>query len=534
MNRREFLKHSSAVAAAVSFAPMIRGMELVLGKLPVDETGQRYAEGYVFLDAVGNGIRGKNAVPLAGVAVSNGKEVVRTDRNGKYRLPVSEDSVLFVVKPAGYKVPLNENNLPQFYYIHKPKGSPKYQYTGVAPTGDLPTSIDFGLQPQKESKQFRMMLFGDPQPRNQAEVDFMAHDVIAQAVRDAARYDAKFGVSLGDIMFDVLSLYASLNGTIGQIGLPWYNVVGNHDLNFDAPDNTTSTETFQNHYGPQYYSFDYGQVHFVVLNDVVWDGAAKRGYHGEITKDQLEWLKNDLALVPKDKLVFVAMHIPLEGVQNREELFRLLEPFPHTFSASAHTHVQQHLFYGDAQGWKGKNPHHHLNHVTVCGCWWGGAPDERGIPHATMSDGVPNGYSIVEFSGNRYKVSYIPASRPESEQMRIWAPEEVRRTDTGLTDVVVNIYAGSPRSTVDMRLDDGEWKPMLNFQGQDPHYAKLKTLEEGATPPPGRRLPRASQTRHLWKAPLPSRVSLGVHKIEVRTTDMWGQTYVSQRMVRIV
>ena len=37
-------------------------------------------------------------------------------------------------------------------------------------------------------------------------------------------------------MFDDLSLYPRLNRIIGQIGVPWYNIGGNHDLNFEAPD----------------------------------------------------------------------------------------------------------------------------------------------------------------------------------------------------------------------------------------------------------------------------------------------------------
>jgi hypothetical protein len=32
--------------------------------------------------------------------------------------------VVFVVKPSGWMTPVDENNLPQFSYVHKPAGSP--------------------------------------------------------------------------------------------------------------------------------------------------------------------------------------------------------------------------------------------------------------------------------------------------------------------------------------------------------------------------------------------------------------------------
>ncbi|RYG35610.1 metallophosphoesterase [bacterium] len=529
MNRREFLVSSGVLLAGLTLAPM---RAFSLENLPRDAQGNPFAEGYVFHDRNGSGRREEGDAGVAGICVSNGREVVKTDRNGKWRLPVDEDSIFFVIKPSGWSVPMDAQSLPRYYYIHKPNGSPKYKYEGVAPTGTLPLSIDFPLQPQKESDRFRMVLFGDPQPRNQTEIDYIAHDVVEQVARDAKAMDAKFGLSLGDEMFDNLSLYDSLNGAIGTVGLPWYNTVGNHDMNYDAPDDSTSTETFQRTFGPTYYAFNYGRVHFIVLDDVIWHGAAVKGYHGEITREQLDFVKNDLAHVPKDRLVVIAMHIPLPDVKNREELYRLIEDRPHTFSLSAHTHVQAHYFLGERDGWRGTTPHHHLNHATVCGSWWEGAPDERGIPHATMSDGVPNGYSILEFDGAKYKVTFRAASRPEEEQMNLWLPESMAVGET--PELIANVFAGSERSTVEMRVGNGTWTKLQNFEGQDPFFLKLKEAETGPKPPAGLKLPNPSTTRHLWKGNLPKGIAKGVHAVEVRTKDMFGQTYTDRRIVRVV
>ena len=281
------------------------------------------ASGTVFNDANGNGQREPDEKGLAGVGVSNGEAIVETDADGRWQLPVTDDTILFVLKPSGWMTPLNAHKLPPFHYIHKPKGSPPSRFPGSKPTGPLPKSIDFPLRKQVEPDQFRAVFFGDPQPTSQTQIDYIANDVVAELVGT----DAKFGVTLGDIMNDNLSLFSSLNRTVALIGIPWYNVIGNHDLNFEAKLDEHSDETFERIYGPAYYSYDYGKVHFIVLDNVDWyhDEARKRSaYRGAFGKRQLAFVKASLARVPKDRLVMLMMHI-LTGTGDRQTLYRLIE-----------------------------------------------------------------------------------------------------------------------------------------------------------------------------------------------------------------
>jgi N terminal of Calcineurin-like phosphoesterase len=53
--------------------------------------------------------------------VSNGREVVKTDASGRYALPIEDGRCIFVVKPTGYAVPVDENMLPRFYYCTSPR-----------------------------------------------------------------------------------------------------------------------------------------------------------------------------------------------------------------------------------------------------------------------------------------------------------------------------------------------------------------------------------------------------------------------------
>ncbi|MFP6587015.1 MAG: metallophosphoesterase N-terminal domain-containing protein, partial [Pirellulaceae bacterium] len=191
---------------------------------------------------------------LSGIRVSNGESIVTTDSTGSYELAISDDTILFVIKPQGWRTPVNEDQIPQFYYIHKPAGSPVgYRFKGVSPTGPLPKSVDFPLYPQKEPDNFKAIMFADPQPRNQQEVDYVIREVVEEIIGT----DAVFGVTLGDIMFNNLDLFGPQNQGIALIGIPWYNVIGNHDNNAEAPSDELSDETFERIYGPAYYSFDY-------------------------------------------------------------------------------------------------------------------------------------------------------------------------------------------------------------------------------------------------------------------------------------
>lgn len=498
-----------------------------------EASAQTEAKGVVFHDKNRNGKRDPGEPGLKDIRVSNQVQIVKTNSKGEYRLPIGDEGIIFVIKPRGWMTPVDEMQLPKFYYVHRPKGSPPLRYPGVAPTGPLPDSIDFPLHPQKEPNKFRAILFGDTQPRNQKEIDYIAHDVVEELI---GKTDASFGVTLGDIVFDDLSMFEPLAKTIALIGIPWYNVLGNHDINFDAPNDELSAETFARVFGPPYYSFDFGPVHFMVLDDVMWSGSTpeQRGsYKGGFGPKQMEFIRNDLALIPKNQLVVLMMHIPLVNVEDRKELYKLIQERPFALSISAHTHYQEHRFITKEDGWEGIEPHHHAIHVTVCGSWWTGAPDEKGIPHTTMRDGAPNGYSIVTFDGNKYAMEFKAARRPADHQMNIYAPEVIDASESANTEILVNVFFGSDRSKVEMRLGNkGKWIPMTRVSVEDPEYKRMKE-DEAKFNMPGLKLPDVMKSPHIWAAKLPANPEKGTQLIHVRTTDMFGKTYTDQRIIRV-
>jgi len=511
------------------------------------------ARGIVFDDRNANGARDTGEPGLTGVRVSNGRDIVATDASGRYALEIDQDDIVFVIKPRDWSTRFNNYHMPQFYYIHKPAGSPDddFVHAGVEPTGPLPESIEFPLTHSPEPLKFTMIVMGDPQPTTQREVRFYANDVIAELVDTTAQ----LGISLGDIVGDDLALFDSVNAVQAVVGVPWYNVLGNHDMNLQSLSDEYADETFERVYGPPNYAFQYGQVHFLVLDNVEYQGMTvdekgqpqKGSYRGHLTDCQLEFVANFVAGVPVDERIVVCTHIPLpeiptgmgetHRISDLRRLLEILSNHPYTMSFSAHTHINEHSFLGPEQGYQhgaGDAEHHHHNVVTGSGSWYRGELDEAGFPVTTMADGAPNGYIRATFDGNQYRLRYKAARLPEHYQLVIRAPEVVDHNETSASEIVVNVFNGSSKSKVRMRVrEQCDWVAMFHSPGQDPFYKKMHQRDAALAGDDRKPIPEPAQTSHLWRANLPAGLPPGVHVLDVESTDMFGQIDRGIRLIEV-
>ncbi|MCX7718874.1 MAG: calcineurin-like phosphoesterase family protein [Candidatus Sumerlaeaceae bacterium] len=516
------MRRYMVIAAAVTLAVMA---------LPAATTAAEVARGVVFEDTNGNGKRDTGEKGLAGVPVSNQSDVVVTDADGRYELPVTTDTILFVTNPPGYASPVGKHQLPVFYYIHKPDGSPRLRYEGVAPTGPLPDSVDFPLVPADAPDRFRIVALADTQPESGQELGYLREDIVPELMGT----DAAALVNLGDIMFDRLDLFDALNDALGRIGIPVRPVIGNHDLNFDAPDDRDSDETFHRHYGPNYYSWNMGRVHFIVLDTVRWNGPdAERetgNYSGALDETQLRWVQNDLKHVPADALVVLLMHIPLyndsgKPIEGAGRLLDLLKNRPRVLALAGHWHRNDHRYYTKADGWEGDGSFHHVVCATASGSWWGGPKDYRGVPLADQSDGTPNGYTFVDFDGTNYRVTFKGAGLDPRVQMRIFTPDLLPRDPETSPGLVVNFFYGNDRCTVEYSLNGGEFRAMQRERRRDPLAEALYSGPMDA----GKSWVNPAISTHIWTATFGEPLPRGLNSVTVRATDEYGRVWTAGRV----
>jgi hypothetical protein len=509
--------------------------------------------GIVFEDRDGSGQRQADSPGVPNVLVSNGRDVVATDASGRYTLTIDDETIIFVIKPAGFTPPVEPATmLHRFYRIHQPAGSPvslDLRFEGVAPTAPLPASLDFALTRQDEPARFEVVMFTDPQPETPVEVDFIREDV-SGALNGM---QAAFGMTLGDMMFDDLSLYGRYNGIIGTLGLPWYNIGGNHDLNFEAPDRHYSRETFKRVFGPPYYAFAYADAVFIMLDNVDYLGPnpARPGgsgkYQGRIDPKQMDFVKNLLAAIPADKLLVVTLHIPLrtyidpedpaQNLTNRAEFLKLFEGRPHLVSFSGHTHTTEHHYLDASDGWTGPDAHHHHVLTAVSGSWWSGPYDHRGVAVADSRDGSPNGFHILTVDGTACTTRFVPLKEPNGRQIRVSVlshlHDEMRRDyrPGGLiespialaavpsTIIAANVFDGGPRTTVVLRIGDGSGIRMERRPIPDPFVEDLFARNQAVKKP----WVSAAVSSHMWVARLPAHLGAGVHRLQVVATQPDGR-----------
>jgi hypothetical protein len=529
------------------------------------ESHAETAKGRVFEDLNSNGKLDAGEPGIAGCRVSDGMTIVVTDERGDYQLEIGEEAVIFITKPKGYATPVDQHQLPRFYYIHQPNGSPPaMRYPGITPTGPLPDEINFPLIAQEEPRRFEVILFSDTQPQTEAEIDYIRDDFVAELIGT----EAKFGMTLGDILFDDKSFYPRLNAILAQIGIPWYNVPGNHDVNFEANDDRYALETFKHYFGPPYYSFEYGDVLFVVLDNIEYQGRGEPdpgdvrgsgGYIAKLGERQLVWLERELSHVPDDKLVFLTMHSSLEtyiadspGVTtvDRAELFEILSGRPNIYAVAGHTHTTEHHYFDEDDGFSGPGQLHHHLLSTVSGAWWSGPFDTRGIPTSDQRDGTPNGYHILEVNGTDLTIRFKAAGLPDSYQMRIIF--DVAHHGLGIdgmrdfrhgelydghltedqvpaAEVLVNLFDGGPKSVVELKIDDGPFLPMRRVERVDPYMLELYARN----PDTKKSWVQATPSSHIFSADLPDELKAGVYTLSVRAKDEFGRVHYAHAILEI-
>lgn len=256
--------------------------------------GQRPVHGIVFNDANGNGVLDPAERPLPGVVVSNQVDVVTTDAAGRYRLPADARTIVFVSVPTDWQA----------------IGS---SWRAVAGTD----SISFGLRAERQPRSFRFIHASD----THIDTSNVARVRRFRALADSL--DPALTLLAGDLIRDAMSQqeprargYFELFLAEMKLRAPYWAVPGNHDHFgiIQSRSHVPGTHPlydrgmYRHYLGPEYYSFNYGGVHFIGLDTVQPDDSA---YYGGVDSLQLAWLTRDVAALPAATPIVVFCHIPL-------------------------------------------------------------------------------------------------------------------------------------------------------------------------------------------------------------------------------
>ena len=155
------------------------------------------------------------------------------------------------------------------------------------------------------------------------------------------------------------------------------------------------------------------------MRNIIYDSNTRtQDYHKGFSDEQYKWLQQDLALVPKDKLLIFCVHIPIftsfiNSNENVNNVMKLLDSYDDVHIFSGHTHIIQNFNHDDENtGYTNLYEH---NVGALCGSWW---------LANICGDGAPNGYQVYIADGNKmvdwYNMGYHSGMNSRENQMRLY------------------------------------------------------------------------------------------------------------------
>lgn len=396
------------------------------------------AAGLITSSASGKGI--------PGVAVTDGYTFVKTDENGVYQMvrnPKSRN--IYYTTPAGYKICLDDQkHLPCFFTPGILESSKKYR-------------ADFTLVPLTAPEtEFTLLMIGDPQCYISTEAARYKTETIKDIKATADKYKNCYAVTLGDITFDSFNMWETMAKSMANVQssdgryIPFFQCIGNHDHNslekdtgnYDTNDYNAVLQYVKT-FGPTDYSFDRGDAHIIVMDDIpvtTLDSSSKPNgktwnYNAGFSDAQYKWFQQDIANVENisQKVGFICLHIPFRAGassggasvnKNRhyQDFLNQMKKFKEFHIMIGHTHYQQNYIHDNQLTAGGHKIYEHV-HGAACGAWW--ASD-------CNVTGAPNGYTIYTVKGANVKNWIMKGSNhDESYQLRVWDGDQTYSGNMG-------------------------------------------------------------------------------------------------------
>ena len=363
--------------------------------------------------------------PIKDVPVSDGYTIVTTNADGYYSMDISTDTwYIYITIPSEYEVPINEHGQACFWKRY-PSNTQQYDFTLTPLAGG-------------KEKKFALFTFGDPQVSSDSSLNRFYNEAVPGIKSHYDEVSQKmpcYGITLGDIISNGTSnnrgrfRVPMRDGfAVSKVGMPVFHVMGNHDCTFynsakplfpDAYNSSYNIVAQREHeevFGPINYSFNRGDVHIIGMRNIYYTSNTSQSIALGFLDSQVEWLKQDLALVPNDHTVLFCVHVPMmkgNTLYNTPAVLELLNTFPKMHIISGHRHFVWNYEYA-----KEGSPYTNLEeHVmgAICGAWW---------KTNMCGDGAPCGFGVFVGEGKDltdwYHIGYHEGMNTRSHQMRLY------------------------------------------------------------------------------------------------------------------
>lgn len=216
-----------------------------------------------------------NGSPIANISVTDGRNVVKTDENGKFLISLwGKAHFITITTPSGY---YTDN-----YYIRIDKSVKSYDFKlNISDvTANTPHSFIQISDTEIDEKGTGEWLDGLKNLVNETNPAFLIHT--------------------GDICYEEgLKKHIEEMNT-DTMGCPVRYVIGNHDY----VKGKYGEELYESLYGPVWYSFDVGNVHYVVTS--FQSGSDYKSLYNK--NDRWRWLEADLKNIDDDMRVVMFNH----------------------------------------------------------------------------------------------------------------------------------------------------------------------------------------------------------------------------------
>lgn len=408
---------------------------------------------------IGGKVTGSDGTSLSGVTVSDGFVCTQTDANGNYYLQsaLTDADFVFVSTPSGYSAPV-ENALPVFYK----------RIDALTKTDGRYKDVNFTLQKINNPNRFTLFLSGDPQPRSSSagfdKIGYHSLDCVDDMCKDfketadpLLKSQPVYGIVLGDICHNDASLFTTYRSKMKNNGFPSYHVIGNHDHDLKKIGDKESATSFESVFGPSNYSFDLGNVHFVVIDNMMVTSEQRSSNSGTdladaIRDDIWQWFSNDLQYVDRNKTLMICTHSPmfmragqkmasrgtvtLDGKKfsnHYADVDNLIKDFKKVYAWAGHTHTMYN--YVDTSDPRVES--HTVSRVT--GELW---------TNEYEASGTPRGYVVLSYDNDRITWKFHPIKYQKGKHCMTKQPDYKYR-DWNYVDGVAKMKADGT-----MDLDD--------------------------------------------------------------------------------